>query len=254
MTGNTDLTHHGLRSSGARPGDSVAAHFSQLARDLQAAPDVDQTLQTIVDSAVMNVDGADLAGITLVTGAGKVSTPAASDELVRRIDRIQYETGQGPCLSSVREQATVRSDDLRREQRWPMFAARAAKLGVLSMMAFQLYVKERDLGALNLYSRTAGAFSTDGEDIGLLFSTHAAIALIGAQHEASLQQAMVNCDAIGQAKGILMERHKITAEGAFLLLTRVSQHRNQSLQELARIVATTGQEPGLSGAGAPVPH
>ena len=65
--------------------------------------------------------------------------------------------------------------------------------------------------------------------------------------KATLHQAMVNCDAIGQAKGILMERHKISADGAFLLLTRASQHRNQSLHELARIVATTGQEPGLTG-------
>ena len=44
---------------------------------------------------------------------GEMSTPAASDDLVTQIDRVQYETGEGPCVETATEHATVRSDDLR---------------------------------------------------------------------------------------------------------------------------------------------
>ncbi len=237
------LSPQGLTASGGHSLGGVADQFSELARALQAAPDLQQTLNAIVSTAVVTVPGADHAGITLVTGNGQVSTPAATSDLVRRIDEVQYETGEGPCLSSVREQVTIRTDDLSMESRWPRFAARAAALGVRSMLAFQLYVRERDLGALNLYSANAGAFTPDDEDTGLLFATHAAIALIGAQHEHHLHRAMVNSDVIGQAKGILMERHKIPADAAFLLMARVSQNSNRPLHIIAAAVAASGLEP-----------
>jgi hypothetical protein len=124
-----------------------------------------------------------------------------------------------------------------------LFAPRATGLGVLSMMCFQLFVHQEDLGALNLYSRRAGAFDAESENDGLLFASHAAIAMVGAQREDSLAKALANRDIIGQAKGILMERHKVSAEVAFALLARASQHTNRKLLDVATPVATTGLEP-----------
>jgi AmiR/NasT family two-component response regulator len=49
----------------------------------------------------------------------------------------------------------------------------------------------------------------------------------------SLMWAIWVGDVIGQAKGILMERYKITGERAFLLLTRVSQTGNRKLHDIA---------------------
>lgn len=89
-----------------------------------------------------------------------VGTPASTDDLVIQIDRIQYETRQGPCLSAISEESTVRANDLRGDTRWPKFAQRAVDLGVMSMVAFQLYVRERDLGALNLYSKSVDVLRT----------------------------------------------------------------------------------------------
>ena len=51
---------------------------------------------------------------------------------------------------------------------------------------------------------------------------------------------MGNRDVIGQAKGILMERHRLTAEQAFGVLARVSQERNRKLVDIARELADTG--------------
>lgn len=252
MLNGVGPTEQGLTSSGRPPESSAADVFGEVARALQAEPNLNETLQAIVMAAVANIDGADVAGITLVSGGGKISTPAATDDLVCRIDQLQYETGEGPCLSSARDRITVRAGDLRTERRWPRFAARAADLGVLSVLAFQLYVEERDLGALNLYSRAEDAFGPADEQTGLLFATHAAIALVGAQHEHTLHQAMINSDIIGQAKGVLMERHKITAEAAFLMMARVSQQTNQRLHVVARMVASTGLDPRAATESAPL--
>lgn len=241
-----DQHRHARTSAGELPTAGLARQFSDLARSLQAEPDLDETLQAIVTAAVADVPGADFAGITLVTAKGKITTPAATAELVEEIDRVQYDVRQGPCLTSFWEQATVRADNLRSEPRWPDFANRAADLGVLSMLAFQLYVQHEDMGALNLYSRQPNAFDSADENIGLLFASHAAIALVGAQHEHSLHAALVNRDIIGQAKGILMERYKIDAQAAFKLLLRASQDNNRKLHEIARAVASTGADPADS--------
>ena len=47
------------------------------------------------------------------------------------------------------------------------------------------------------------AFDGESQDFGLLFASHAAVALAGAEHEANLRAGMDNRDVIGQAKGIL---------------------------------------------------
>jgi hypothetical protein len=63
-------------------------------------------------------------------------------------------------------------------------------------------------------------FDGDSEHVGLLFAAHAAVAMSGAQQQEHMTKAMAACDLIGQAKGILMERHKLTADQAFSVLTR----------------------------------
>jgi len=197
-------------------------------------------LRSIVSAAVVNIDGADLAGITLVTRNASLSTPAATDQLVRTIDRVQYEVREGPCLSAAWERITVRADDLRTETRWPEFARRAVDLGVQSMLAFQLYVRDEVMGSLNLYSRRASAFNDEDENVGLPFASHAAVAMVGAQHENNLIAALAGRDIIGQAKGILMERYQITETAAFAVLVRTSQYNNRKLRDIAETLATTG--------------
>jgi AmiR/NasT family two-component response regulator len=50
-------------------------------------------------------------------------------------------------------------------------------------------------------------------------------------------------DLIGQAKGILMERHKLTASQAFAVLTQVSQEKNRKLVDIAGEVTVSGEVP-----------
>ena len=176
----------GRRSGGGHSAEGLAQWLSEFARELQAQPDKDHIMQVVVRAAVDMVPGAQYAGITLVSDQGEITTPIKTDDLVARIDALQYETGQGPCLSTAREHLTVRSDDLRTEPRWPNFATAAADAGAGSMLCLQLFVRGDSLGALNLLSREHGAFDETSEDVGLLLASHAAIAMVGADREGDL--------------------------------------------------------------------
>lgn len=64
-----------------------------------------------------------------------------------------------------------------------------------------------------------------------------------ADREANLQQALESHRLIGQAVGILVERHRLPPHLAFERLRAASQNRNLKLRELARRVIETGLEP-----------
>ena len=68
----------------------------------------------------------------------------------------------------------------------------------------------------------------------------------------NLRQALITRQLIGQAQGILMERERITAEQAFDILRRASQHLNTKLREVAQELVETGERPP-TGSGGPLP-
>jgi GAF domain-containing protein len=137
----------------------------------------------------------------------------------------------------------VRVDDFAADQRWPAFAVRALERGAGSMLSLQLYIQGDNLGALNMYARRANAFDDESEQVGLVFATHAAIALSAAQHEEQFELAISSRDTIGQAKGILMERYKITSDQAFTVLTRASSVTHLKLRDVAEALTRTGEVP-----------
>ncbi|MCC6495582.1 MAG: response regulator [Propionibacteriaceae bacterium] len=64
-----------------------------------------------------------------------------------------------------------------------------------------------------------------------------------ADRQANLEKAVESHRAIGQAVGILVERHRITPGQAFQQLRRASQDRNVRLREVAQRVIDTGLDP-----------
>ncbi len=244
---NIDAAADGQPSSqntGAAAGqDALAVRLGDLARSLQREVDTDALLTGMVHAAIELIPGVEEGSISMVTGRSKVGSRAASGDLPRRIDAIQMEVNEGPCLSAVYEQKTVRVADMCTEKRWPHFAERAYKAGAGSMLSFQLYVQSDTLGALNLYAKDTDAFTDESEHVGLLVAAHAAVAFADAQKAEQLQEALSTRDLIGQAKGILMERHKITGQQAFVILTRASQNSNLKLTDVAISLVTSGEIP-----------
>ncbi|MDO8308038.1 MAG: GAF and ANTAR domain-containing protein [Actinomycetota bacterium] len=210
-----------------------------MARSLESQDGPHLTLVEIVAAAVEMIPGCDEGSISIVVGKS-VSPDAASGELPRVVDTIQTEVGQGPCLDAVRLATTVLANDLATETRWPSFSARAATAGAGAMLSLHLYVEGENLGALNLFARTPGAFTSESEDIGVLFASHAAVAFASAQKLARVQFRGASQLVIGRAEGILMERHKVTSDVAFGMLVRASQARNTKLEAVADQLVVEG--------------
>ncbi|MCA1006908.1 GAF and ANTAR domain-containing protein [Rhodococcus hoagii] len=213
----------------------VRAAIEAMARDMRDEhASLNGTLEVITRAAVDLVPGAEHADITLAVRGGRLESRAGTSELPCRIDELQQEVEDGPCLQAIWEHETVRVDDMDHEDRWPRFAPRAAGAGVRSMLAFQLYTTESNLGALNLLSSVRNAFDATSVSLGATLATHAAIAVIAAEREEQFREALESRDTVGQAKGILMEKFSVDAEHAFGLLRKLSQERNVQLYEIAR--------------------
>ena len=229
------------RTENHRVSAVLATQLSDFARELQQENDVHAVLSGIVHAALDLIPGVANASISLVTGRKKVDSEVASGDLPRLVDALQNSTGQGPCLDAAYHERVVRVPDLSREDRWPAFSRGAVKLGARSMLSIQLFVEGDRLGALNLYGAEANAFTDESEQVGLLVAAHAAMAFADSQKISQLGEALISRQLIGQAEGILMERYKITAEQAFLLLSRVSSKSNVKLRDVAEHLASSGE-------------
>ncbi len=230
---------------GQREPEPIATALAKMARDLLAQDSLQATLDRIVAHAVELVEGCEAAGILVLRGRS-VRTLAASSELVEASDRLQGEVGEGPCFDATRRRTQVlRIADLNQQaERWPRFTPRARELGIGSMIGFQLFTNEQNLGSLNLYATRPGALTDRSEQVGWLLASHAAVAFATARSADELHAAIASRTEIGEATGILMERYKITDDEAFAVLSRTSQTRNTKLREIARQVVETGDVPG----------
>lgn len=221
--------------------EALAIRLGDIARELQHEDDTDSMLAGIVHAALELVPHVAEASVSLITGRRTIDSRAASSDLPRRVDALQSETGQGPCMDASYEERVVSVPDLSTDQRWPEFSRAAVKLGARSMLSFQLFVDGDHLGALNLFGEDVGAFDAESERIGALVAAHAAVAVAGSKQVSQLTLALDTRDLIGQAKGILMERYKITAQQAFLLLSRASSELNVKLRDVAERLTVSGE-------------
>ena len=218
-----------------------------IATLMMTPPDRKPLPQRIVGLALASLDSCDGAG--LCEQGGGASHPASSP-LVAQLDALQLEVGQGPCPDALGGQATIYVPDLLEDQSWPRFSPHAARLGLRTALAFRLAIGEEVLGALQLYSALPGAFNAGERAQGLILATFAGLAMGQARDREAdetrienLEAALLSREVIGQAQGILMERERITADQAFQLLRRASQHLNRKLRAVAQDVVDTGASP-----------
>src|ERR1700761_863584 len=215
-------------------GHDLAQTLADLASAMQAQPDVDTTLKTMVGAIVDLIPEASWAGVSVVEKRRTIRPAFPADAVAEELDRLQTELGEGPLFDALAEESTVHLPDLRTESRGPKFVDAATHLGVHCMLSFRLFVEAGNVGVLNIYGPKPGIFSQESVTTGEVLAQHAAVALAGALAEEKLHVALANRDVIGQAKGLLMQRDDLTGLQAFVALTRASQDTNLKLAYVAR--------------------
>jgi GAF domain-containing protein len=215
----------------------LAALLARMGAVVMSTETIDTTVELVTSLAVETLPGTIGAGVSLVDARGKRSV-AASNAMVERADRLQYELDDGPCLTAARERVTVRIDDVRTEPRWRRWTAVA---GVRSMLSVPLVAAGTAIGAIKVYSSEPSAYDAHAEHILELFARQAAILLANAQTLADARQlnvqlteALQSRDIIGQAKGILLAQGAVDDGAAFAMLVKASQRANTRLHAVAR--------------------
>lgn len=212
--------------------------------------DLAEVLGEITSIARRSMRGADAVSITLIRG-DEPYTAAHDGQMALDAEELQYQRGYGPCMDAARSSGVFLIDDMASEQRWPDYARHAAARGVGSSLSVPLPFQAATIGGLNNYATRQHAFGADDVAVGVEVASWVAFAVANATAAASaaddtahMWAAMATRAEIEQAKGILIERHKITADQAFALLTKASQRTGAKLRTVAADLVRSGTLPG----------
>jgi hypothetical protein len=193
-------------------------------------------LQSVVDVAALSIPGFSRASISMVGGRGRDPVKAATDDVARALDLLQFGLQQGPCIDAMHEPRVIPVPHLRHEQRWPRYVPVALERGIVAQMAVMIYLDEdaTTLGGLNLYSTECEEVSDEARAMAELFATQAAVALGANRRRLHLDAGMQSRQLVGQAVGIVMERYQLDEHLAFQFLVRTSTTSNIKLRRVAQ--------------------
>jgi hypothetical protein len=234
----------------AENGSLLTASFAALAQELITESALAPALQRLLTLMVGVVAGCDCASIWFVAST-ETGPNVATDDSAATLDAVQFHEREGPAVAALSSRTPVYVADLSRLGDGLLPAA-ADAASVSSALCLGLSVKRsgawRSLGVMSLYGPDCDAFGEADREIVGVFAAFAA-AMIDLeqtrrdlrQREAALHRSLSTRDIIGQAKGILMERERLSASQAFDRLRRASQGLNVKLSDIAWKLTETGE-------------
>jgi GAF domain-containing protein len=221
---------------------ALAERISELARLLESDGDQDAAMARLTALGVELVPGATAAAVT-VTAGDQAHTFAASDARVDELHRLQFASGTGPVVETVRYNEARHVRDVSADPRWPTFSRAASAAGFGSCITLPLHTRQEPAGAVALYAERPHAFSGAAHDLALLFAAQGGTAahnadLYGASRRVvhNLQVALESRAVIEQAKGIVHAELDVSVDAAFELLSRASQNTNEKVRDIAAAI------------------
>ena len=223
--------------------------FVEVADTLVADFDLIEFLHNLADHTAAVSDAASV-GLLLADEGGRLHFMAASTEGARHLELFQLQHDEGPCLDCYRTGEPVMEAGLRPDDtQWPTFTPRALAAGVRSVHAFPMRLRDRVIGAMNIFDADPMPFSDDDVKVVQALADVATIAII--QERAisraetvteQLHGALNSRIVIEQAKGVVAQRHGVDVDTAFERLRAHARSHRLRLAELARDVVTGAAE------------
>lgn len=228
----------------AEPSPELAGALNQMAGLVLSRETVDTALELVTGLAAAATAGTLGAGVTVVDGHGKRSK-ATSNAAAEQADALQYELGEGPCLTAWATRDVVRVDDTRTDPRWPRWSEAVTALGVRSVLSAPLLAAEESIGAMKVYCERPMNYGPHDEHVMRLLAAQAAILLANSQSLAEarrlsrqLTDALASRDAIAQATGVLLAQGSPGRQEAFATLAAAAQRAGRPVEEIAQALLT----------------
>lgn len=202
-----------------------------------------ERVQLGVNTAVQMIEGCDFVGVTLVDGTTGAVTHVASDPVAEQAERQQHEEEDGPAPDCIRARQAAVVQDVRTETRWPGWTPRAGELGIGSSASLWLHTDDDSLGSLTLYSTKPFRFTPDVLATAQTLAHRLSVGIVAGRRTDQLN-AVGSRTVLGQAQGILMERHRIDAEEALRRLDRAAEESGLEPAQVAVKLVRTRELPG----------
>lgn len=240
-------------------GARVRRHYGGAGREVRAMVEVDTLSQVFVEVADTLVGGFDLidflhtvaqhaaeasggvVGLVLGDERGRLHSMSASDDVARELELLQLDVGQGPCLDCLRSgEAVVNADPVLAESRWPLFAPLAADRGVSSVHAFPMRLRERVIGALNVFGGAGQLLTAAQARVVQAMADVATVSIIQEQAIAraevvteQLQSVLTSRAVVEQASGVVAWTLDVSVDEAFVLMRAHARRTQVPLTGLA---------------------
>jgi GAF domain-containing protein len=192
-------------------------------------------------AAATEVFGVNGVGILLADEGQALRHVASTDDAARALEEAQERTGEGPCVDAYVEGRTIETPNLRDDRRWPELARALAGNGVRAVLGVPIRLHGSPIGTLNVYSHEPRPW--DASDVGAIEALNhvleaqlsGAVARFRSEALVSqLERALEQRVAIDRAIGVLMERERLDAAGAFNHLRRRARDERRKADEVAR--------------------
>src|SRR6266571_1755989 len=135
--------------------------------------------ETLAQLNDLLLDEQDLDAILNLVVSGAPSAIGAADA-AREADAAQYASGNVPCIAATRENVHHNVSLSETAPQWPEFASAAIDRGFRGVLSTPLAVRDRKLGALNLYSQTADVFPPAAVEAARVLAHQASVVLANA--------------------------------------------------------------------------
>jgi hypothetical protein len=203
------------------------------------------------------VTGATGAGIMLMDGDVSRGSVCTTNDVSARIEQLQYDLGEGPCIDAYNADQPIDEPDLAHPEtpRWLAFSGPAIAAGVGSIFGYPLRVGAVRLGALNLYRDRPGPLGVEEHADALVMADIAAQAVLLLQAGAPAGSVAAEIEAgaefqyvVHQAAGMVAVQLDITVGQALIRLRAHAYRVGRPLTEIARdVVARTMHFDASSG-------
>jgi GAF domain-containing protein len=216
------------------------ATLIELADTTVTGLDVMSLADRLVEACVELV-GVAAAGIMLADQHSDLRVFASTNEESRMLELLELQNNDGPCLEAFRTGGAIDGVDLSLFiERWPSFAPAAITAGIHSAYAVPMRLRDRTIGALNLFLTGTEPLSPHQLDVARVMADMASIGIINSwsmhHHEALTQQlqgALTSRVVIEQAKGVLSERDGLSMGQAFDYLRRTARSARRPIADVA---------------------
>ena len=219
--------------------EDVANALEQLADVVQSQRTLGVALAAIAEAAVLTVPGCDAASIA-ISIEGRPATAVASGRVALELDLVQYDTDDGPCLTSFRNIELLRIDLVDQGDEFPHFARAATAQGVVAVLSVPATWGDEVVATINIYSRR-GPFDESAAAVAEVLANQVAVAVSRspefAAARATVEQAQRDADDrtdIAFATGLLIAVQRCTAEQAEGLLRQAAEHEDQTVLQIAK--------------------